>query len=122
MAAARTLLEATSWIDRWLYADKSLAIWDITERAKVKCLFVVDDRTQLLMAKTASTIWANALLFCHDAVLEVKDNINFESFMELCNAPLSSSTELFPCGALERAVEKSSWVLHDDAVLKVVTT
>ena len=41
--------------------------------------------------------------------------------MELCNAPPYGSTELFPCGALERAVEESNWVLHDQVIHKAVT-
>ena len=58
----------------------------------------------------------------HNAVLgEVKDNISFESCMELCNAPLSSLTELFLNGALGREAEKSSRVLHDKVTRKAVT-
>ena len=51
----------------------------------------------------------------------VKDNVSFESFMEVCNAPLSDSTGLFLLGALERAAEKLSCVLHDEAIWKVVS-
>ena len=45
----------------------------------------------------------------------------FESFTKLCNAPLSGSTDLFPQDAVERAMENSSHVLHDEAIRKVVT-
>ena len=76
-----------------------------TESAKVKHHFVTGAKTQFLVAKTASTIWGNALLKHHDALLEkVKDNIRFESSIELRNSLLSSLTELFPLGALEKAV------------------
>ena len=60
--AASTLLETTSWMDWWFYADKSLAMWDTNERAKVKYLFMAIATTQLPVDKTASTIWANTLL------------------------------------------------------------
>ena len=84
-------------------------------------LFVVGTTCQLLVAKTASTIWANSLLRWHDAVLsKTQDNISFESFMELCDAPLSDLTELFPWDASEKAAQKSSCVLHDKAFQKAV--
>ena len=50
---------------------------------------------------------------------KVKDNIS-ESFTELRNTSLSGLTELFPHGALEKMAEKSSQVLHDKAIRKVV--
>ena len=119
---ARPLLRMTSWMDSWFYAAKSLAVRDTTESSMVKCFFVAGARTQLLGAKTAFTIWANALFKCRDVVLgKVKDNISFDFFMELHNAPLCGLTKLFPYGALERAAEKSSQVLHDEAIRKVVT-
>ena len=48
----------------------------------------------------------------------MKDITSFESVMDLCNTPLSISTELFLWGTLERAGEKSS--CHDKAIWKVV--
>ena len=51
---------------------------------------------------------------------KVKDSINFESFMDLHNAKLSSSTELFSANVLEKAVERSSKVLQDEAIYKTV--
>ena len=47
---------------------------------------------------------------------KVKDSILFESFKDLCNFPLSGSSELFPREAVEKATEKSSWVLHYEAI------
>ena len=40
--------------------------------------------------------------------------------MEVCSTPLTSLTELFQLGALERAAERSVQVLHDEAVRKVI--
>ena len=82
-------------MDWWTFAAKSLAFRDSSNTAKVRH-FVMDAKCQLLVAKTASTIWANTLLKHCDAVHgKVKDNISFESFMELHNAPLPDSAELF---------------------------
>ena len=68
---------------------------------------MADAWCQLMVAKTAFTIWVNALLKCYDAVLgKMKDNISFDLFIELHSAPLSDSAELFSLGALERAAEK----------------
>ena len=53
-----------------------------------------------------------------DILRKRKDNTSFESFMELCNAPLFTPTELFPRGALEGVEEKSKWVLHDEGIGK----
>ena len=52
-----TLLEVTPWIDWWFCADESLAICDKLDSAKVKHFFVVGARCQILVVKTASTIW-----------------------------------------------------------------
>ena len=41
--------------------------------------------------------------------------------MDLRNSKLSGSAELFPADILERTVEKSSRVLHDEAIGKAVT-
>ena len=68
--------------------------------------------------KLASTLWGNLVLQRRDAVLaKLQDLISFESFVDLCNARLS---ELFPAEFLERAVEKSSRVLHDEVIRKAV--
>ena len=57
------------------------------EKAKVKCSFVTGARTQILVAETASTVWANTLHKYRDAVQgKVKNNVSFESFAELCSA------------------------------------
>ena len=99
-AAARTLLEATSWMNWWTYAAKSLALRDRFDMAKIKRFFIAGARCQVQVTKTASTIWVKTLFKHCDAILDkMKDNINLESFMELCNTPLSISTELFPQSA-----------------------
>ena len=57
-----------------------------------------------------------------DAVLtSVRDNISFELFMDLRNILLTGSSELFPKEAVEKAIEKSSQVLHDEAIRKAVS-
>ena len=80
-ATVRILLQAAFW---WFCAAKSLAIRDASKMAKVKCLFIAGARTELPIAKISSTIWVNALPKHHNTILaKMKDNINFESFMEL---------------------------------------
>ena len=62
-------------------------------------------------------LWANLVLNQSDAVpAKVKDLISFKSFMDLRTARLSDSSKLFPVEILEEAVEKSSRVLHDEAI------
>ena len=57
-----------------------------------------------------------------DTVLaKVKDSISFKYFMDLADAKLSNSTELFPSEVLEKAVEKSLKVLHNEAICKAVS-
>ena len=77
----------------------------------LKRLCVAGARCQLLVAKTASIVWANLVLKWRDAVLtKVKDSISFESFMDLRNLPLSGFSKLFPTEAIEKAIEKLSHV------------
>ena len=52
---------------------------------------------------------------------KVKDSISFKSFINLHNAKMSGSTEFFPADVLEKAVEKSSWELHDEAICKALS-
>ena len=118
-AAMQSIVEATTWMDWWTFAMKSLAFQSSSDARFVCRLSLVGTRCQLLMAKTASTLWANLVLKRHDTVLaKVKDSISFESFMDLHNARLSNSTELFPADILEKAVERSSKVLHNEAIRK----
>ena len=66
--------------------------------------------------------FGNLLLKHQEAVLtKVKNSISFESFMDLRNSHLFRSTELFPKEAAERAIEKSFWVPHDQAIGKAVS-
>ena len=65
-------------------------------------------RCQLLVAETASTMLAN-LLKCRDTALaKVKDNISFESFMDLRNSSLSDSSELSSKDVVKKAIVKAS--------------
>ena len=55
---------------------------DTEERVKVHYLFITGTWTQVMMAKTASTLWTDSLLKCRDAVLsEMKANIRLETYM-----------------------------------------
>ena len=116
-AALKSIVEATSWMDWWTYAMKSLALKSTTDSLLVCHLSLAGTICQLLVAKTASTLWANIVLKRRDTVLaKVKDSFSFESFMDLQNAKLSSGAELFPANVLKKAVERSSKVLHDEAI------
>ena len=75
-----------------------------------------------MVTKTALTLWTNVVLKRRDAVLaKVKDSISFESFMDLRITKLSSGSDLFLADVLEKAVERSSKVLHDKAIQKAIT-
>ena len=81
-----------------------MALSSCSDSHKVKHLFVAGARCQLLVAKTASTMWGNLILKRCDAVLvKVKDNIS-DSFMDLCNSPLSCSSELSSKAVVEKAI------------------
>ena len=76
---------------------KSLSLKSADDARLVRCLSLASARCQLLVAKTASTLWANVILKHRDAVLaKVKDSMSFESYMDLRNAKISSGEELFP--------------------------
>ena len=76
----------------------------------------------MLAAKTALTLWANVILKPRDVVLaKIKDSMSFESFMDLRNSKISTGKELFPTDILDKAIEKSSKVLRDEAIRKDVT-
>ena len=67
-----------------------------------------------------SNLWANLVFKRSDAVLvKVKDSI-FNSFMDLRNTRFSNSTGLSPADILEKALERSSKVLHDEAICKAM--
>ena len=88
-----------------MFVTKSMAVYGLEDPCRLKCLFVAGVYCQLLVAKTALPIWANLLLKHQDAVLgKIKDDISFESFMDLQNFLLSGSVKLF----LKEAIEKFS--------------
>ena len=108
------IVEATSWMDKWTFAMKSLALKSTNDAHLVLRLSLAGARCKLLVAKTASTLWVSPVLKRRDAVLaKLKDLISFESFMDFRNARLSNSIKLFPVDILEKAVYKPSRVLHD---------
>ena len=120
-AAMWSIVEATSWMDWWRFAMKSLALKYSSDACLIRRLSLAGARCQFLVAKTASTLWANLVLKKCDTVLaKVKDSISFESLMNLRNVRLSNSTDLFPAVILEKAVEKSLRVFHVEAVRKAV--
>ena len=74
-----------------------------------------------MLIKTTSMIWASFILKPHNAVLgKISGNVGFKSFTELQNAPISNLTELSLVGVMERAAEKSSQGLHDEAIRKLL--
>ena len=120
-AAKWSIVEATFWMDWWTFALKSLALKFSSDACLVCRLNLAGTRCQLFVVKMASTLWANFILKKRDTVLaKVKDSISFESFMDIRNAKLSNSTKLLNADNLEKAVEKSLEVLHDEAVHKAV--
>ena len=101
---------------------KILSLKSIKDAHIVCQLSLVGARCELLVAKKALTLWANVILKQRDAVLaKVKDSMLFESFMDLRNAKLSSGLDLFLAEVLEKAIEKSSKVLLDEAIRKAVS-
>ena len=88
----------------------------------IKIFFRNDLHCQLLVAKTTFNVWADLILRHRDAVLaKIKDNISFKYFMDLCNSPLSGSSEHISKDTVEKAVVKATHVLRDEAVRKAVT-
>ena len=100
----------------------SLWLWVLLIHASWSDFFVAGARCQLLVAKIAPTLWFNALLKHQNSVLgNVKDNMSFNSFMELWNASLSDSPDLFPRSTLGKMGGKSSCVHLDEAIFKAVS-
>ena len=60
--AVCSIVKATSWMDWWTFAMKSLALQSSGDSCLVCHLGLVGTRCQLLVAKTASTLWANLVL------------------------------------------------------------
>ena len=71
-------------MDWQTFAAKSMALWSSVEVRMLKRLFVVGTRCQLLVAKTASTMFTSLVLKRCDAILtKVKDSL----FRVLCGPP-----------------------------------
>ena len=116
-AALKSIVEVTLWMDWWTFAMKSLSLKSTNDARFVRRLSLAGARCQLLVAKTTLT-----LKRCDAVLTKVKDSISFESFMDLRIAKLSSGSDLFPTDVLEKAVEKSSKVLHDETMQKAVSS
>ena len=67
--ALKSNVEATSWMDWWTFAMKSLLLKSAKDTRLVRRLSLDGARCQLLVAKTSSTLWANVILKRLDAVL-----------------------------------------------------
>ena len=81
-AALKSFVEATSWMDWWTFAMKSLSLKSTKDAHLVCHLTKAGARCQMLVAKMASTLWANVILKQCDAVLaKVKNFTSFESLM-----------------------------------------
>ena len=78
-AASQSIVKATSWMEWWTFAMKSLALQSTKDSRLVHRLSLAGTRCQLLVAKTASTLWANVVLKRRDAVLaKVKDFVGYD--------------------------------------------
>ena len=109
-------------LDWWTFVAKSMVLNSSEDLGMVNHQFVAGAKCQPLVAKMASILWANRILKCWSAMLtKAKDNIAFESFMDLRNTPLSDSSELFHKETAKRAIEKSSRVLHSEVIRKAVS-
>ena len=83
-AAMRSIVEATSWMDCWAFAMKSLAFKAMSDAGLVLRLNLAGSNCQLRVAKTASTLWANLVLKRCDVVLvKVKDS----HFLQVLHGP-----------------------------------
>ena len=119
LAAAQSIIEAPSWMDWWTFAAKSMILRFSEEVKMLKLLFVAGARCQIFVAKMASTIWANLVWkrrddggqgFCFSRVLH-----------GLLQFPFIRFSGTVPWGAVEKAIEKSSHVLHDEAIQKAIS-
>ena len=105
------LLEAVSWLDRWLFAACLWLTANSSEERKCHRLFLMGTRTVMMMAKTTLVVWVNYLLKRRVAVFSKNSsNLMYEHKMERRDAPIFCSIELLP----------SSWVLCVEAIQKAV--
>ena len=75
--ALKSFMEATSWIDWWTFVIKSLSLKSAKDTCLVRRLSLAGARCQLLVAKTASTLWANVILKRRHTVLVKVKGLNF---------------------------------------------
>ena len=99
-AAVRSIVEDSTWMDWWTFIAKSTALQSSQEVLLLKRPFVTGSRCYLLLAKTASTVWANLVLKSWDTVLAVlRSRIRYHwspswtYITPLCRGPQSFSRE-----------------------------
>ena len=96
--------------------SRRLGVKSTDDACLVRCLSLARARCQLLVAKTALTLWANVMLKHRDAVLaRVEDLMSFESFMDLRNAESSARSELFPRVAESEVVGSRRFWLESES-------
>ena len=94
-ATLRSIVEATSWMDWWTLSLKSMAFKSSSDARLVCRLSLAGARCQLLVAKMASTLWANLVLKQHDAA----------------SSSSSSSSSPSACQGLSPVSHPSGWRL-----------
>ena len=103
-------------MDWWLFMARSL-VKGSKKDSKVNCFFLASVRTQMMMARTATVLWANTVHKCQDVILtKIKANIGIVSMLEICSDLVCYSVELFPSSVVARVTERFSRVLHDECV------
>ena len=69
-------------MDWWIFAFMSFMKCS-KEKYKVILLFLAGARTQMMMAKTASVMWANAVFKCRDRLLsKIKTSIIWDMVVQ----------------------------------------
>ena len=85
-------------MDWWFYVSKSQAIPDKPRMDKMRYLFVAGARCQLMVAKSASTIWVSTQATRRCAG-KTEGQYQLQVLCGTLHAPLSDSTELYLRGA-----------------------
>ena len=93
--AARTLLEASSEMDWWLYAAWSMILERCDDKAKTHPLSVAGAWTQMMVAHISSMLWANTILKLHAALVKVNSNLTFDALQ--CSPAVPTCLHLQGC-------------------------
>ena len=99
-------MEASSWMDWWHYAGKSLFSKEPNEKSRCYHLLVAAARSKMMMAWTALVLWASSVFRC---------------LVKLQNTVIYCLTELFSSLVVLRASEKLNRMHHDEDVRNVVS-